>query len=187
MKTNLVSIIGKGLCIGALSAFLISCGDKQPSNPAGPVVDNGPAWINSNKEAKKVAESIAVGVASAKILDGDINYALNQASMQARVQIAQMVGTKVEQAIIEMSQADGKKVDGNTLQAARQKVEATLKQTEIVEKWVDKSQNPQILWVLVGMDKEAFETALKGGSQVLNIDANKAFQLKTTVEGMLRD
>ena len=43
-----------------------------------------------------------------------------------------------------------------------------------------------MLYVLAKMDKKAYDNALKGGAQVLNIDADKAKKLSDTVEEMLK-
>lgn len=183
MKTSVINLLGKALCAGVMVAFLISCGEKTQSlTPA----KDEPKWVNNIKEAKEKAGANAVAVGSAKVLDGNINYATNQATMQARIQIAQMVSTRVEQAIKSLEQSDGLKIAENSLQAAKQKVEQTLQRTEMVERWIDKTSNPNVLYVLVAMDKDAFDSAMKGGAQVLNIDSNKALQLSNTVEELLK-
>lgn len=181
MKNSFFSMICKGACVAGLSLFLVSCGgDKLTSN------SDEPAWVNSIKAAKEEANANIVAVGSAKLLDGNINYATNQATMQARIQIAQTINTKVEQAIKNMEQSDGLKISENSLQAAKQKVEANLQKTQMVTRWIDKKSNPQIVYALVSMDKDAYENALKGGAQVMNIDADKARKLSETVEEMLQ-
>lgn len=184
MKTNILALIGKGACVVALSLFLVSCGgDKSQKVTAN---SDEPAWVNDTQSAKDYAKTPVVAVGSAKILDGNMNYATNQAAMQARIIIAQTISTKVEQAIKQMEQSDDLKISSNSLQAAKQKVEATLKRSEIVVKWIDKKATPPMLYVLVGMDKDTYDQALKGGVQVLNIDADKARKLSETVEEMLK-
>ncbi|RDU65816.1 hypothetical protein CQA53_05855 [Helicobacter didelphidarum] len=184
MKTDVLKTAGKFVSVGVLAAFLVACGGDK----AQPLTSNKdePAWVNNMKAAKEAANSLIAAVGQAKLLDGNINYATNQATMQARIQIAQSVSAGVEQAIKDMAQSDGLKISENSLQAAKQKVEATLQKTEMVQRWVDKSTNPQTLYVLVSMDKEAYENAMKNTSQVLNIDADKAKKLSDTVEEMLK-
>lgn len=187
MKTNFIRItalFGKGVCAVALSLLLASCGGDKTQK----ITTNSsePAWVNNIQAAKDYAKTPAVAVGSAKILDGNINYATNQAAMQARVIIAQTISAKVEQAIKQMEQSDDLKISSNSLQAAKQKVEATLQKSEIVVRWTDKQTTPPTLYVLVGMDKDKYEQALKGGVQVLNIDADKAQKLSQTVEEMLK-
>ncbi len=183
-NVNAMSFLGKCVCACALSVFLVSCGGEKGQN----LTNNNdePAWVNSIPAAKDYAKSPVVGVGSAKIIDGNINYATNQATMQARIIIAQSVSTKVEQAIKDMSQSDGIKISENSLQAAKQKVEQTLQRTEMVVRWIDNKANPPMLYVLVSMDKEAYDNALRGASQVLNIDSKKAKELSDTVEEMLK-
>ncbi|MWV62194.1 hypothetical protein DCO58_05500 [Helicobacter saguini] len=183
MKTSVLSMVAKGLCVGVLATFLVSCGEKTQSLT--PNKDE-PKWVNNISEAKERAKSNAVAVGSAKVLDGNINFATNQATMQARIQIAQMISTKVEQAIKELAQSDGLKISENSIQAAKQKVEQTLQKTEMVERWIDKDSKPNVLYVLVGMDKDAFDNAMKGGAQVLNINSSQALELSNTVEALLK-
>lgn len=176
--------VGKGLCAFALSAFLVSCGGDKTQKIT--TNSNEPSWVNDTQAAKDYAKTPVVAVGSAKILDGNINYATNQAAMQARIIIAQTISAKVEQAIKQMEQSDDLKISSNSLQAAKQKVEATLQKSEIVVKWTDKQTTPPMLYVLVGMDKDTYDQALKGGAQVLNIDSDKAKQLSDTVDEMLK-
>lgn len=183
MKAKIWSIVGRGVSVIALSFLLVSCGDKTQQITGS---SDEPAWVNNVQAGKNKAQAMVVGVGSAKLLDNNINYATNQAMMKARIEIAQTISTRVEQAIKQMEQSDGLKISENSLQAAKQKVEATLQQTEMVERWVDKKSNPQMLYVLAKMDKEAYDNALKGGAQVLNIDADKAKKLSDTVEEMLK-
>ncbi|WP_233715878.1 LPP20 family lipoprotein [Helicobacter trogontum] len=187
MKTNIMSVVsiaGKSLCALTLTAFLVACGDDAKNK----ITTNSdePAWVNNIQAAKDYAKSPVVAVGSAKLLDGNLNYATNQATMQARVQIAQTISARVEQAIKEMAQSDGLKISENSLQAAKQKVEATLQKSEMVVRWTDKQTTPPTLYVLVSMDKDAYDQALKGGAQVLNINAEQAQRLSATVEEMLR-
>lgn len=184
MKTNVLALIAKGACVAALSLFLVSCGGDKAQK----ITTNSdePAWVNDTQAAKEYAKTQVAAVGSAKILDGNMNYATNQAAMQARIIIAQTISTKVEQAIKQMEQSDDLKISANSLQAAKQKVEATLQKSEIVVRWVDKKSTPNMLYVLVGMDKDAYDQAIKGGAQVLNIDADKARKLSESVEEMLK-
>ncbi len=184
MKNSFTSFVIKGFCVCALSAFLVSCGGDKNQNLTGN--SDEPAWINSVQAAKDYAKQTIVAVGSSKILDGNLNYATNQATMQARIQIAQSISAKVEQAIKDMAQSDGLKISENSLQAAKQKVEQNLQKTEMVVRWIDKKSNPQMLYVLVSMDKDTYDNALRGGAQVLNIDSNKARELSETVEAMLK-
>ncbi len=184
MKTNVIALVGKGACVLALSVFLASCGGNKSENIT--TNKDEPAWVNNVQAAKDYAKSPVVAVGSAKLLDGNLNYATNQATMQARIQIAQTISTKLEQAIKDMAQSDGLKISENSLQAAKQKVEATLQKSEMIVRWTDKTTTPPTLYVLVSMDKDMYEQALKGGAQVLNIDADKARKLSETVDEMLR-
>ena len=180
---KIVSVTSKGLCALALAAFLVACGgDKQGQVPSN---SNEPAWVTSMSAAKEKAGSVVVGIGSAKILDGNLNYAVNQAAMQARAEIAQQVSAKIQQAIESLEQNDGMKISANSQQVARQKVEADLKKTEIAEKWTDKQATPPMLYVLVKMDEKMFEQTLKGVGQVLNVDADQARKLSETVQELL--
>mgnify|MGYP003370939992 CR=1 FL=1 len=181
---KIVSVTSKSLCALALAAFLVACGGNKQSQVTSN--KNEPAWVNNIQAAKDEAKSQVVAVGSAKLLDGNLNYATNQATMQARIQIAQTISAKVEQAIKEMSQSDGLKLSENSLQAAKQKVEATLQKSEMVVRWTDKETTPPTLYVLVKMDKDAYDQALKGSAQILNINSEQAEKLSETVEEMLR-
>ncbi|WP_233707746.1 LPP20 family lipoprotein [Helicobacter aurati] len=182
-NNNILSYMNKAAFAAILGVFLLSCGDKSQS-----VTSNSdePKWVNSIAAGKEKANAMVVAVGSAKFLDGNIDYATNQATMNARIQIAQTVSVKVEQAIKDLAQSDGMKISENNLQAAKQKVELNLQQTQMVERWIDRKSNPQIIYVLVAMDKEAYEKALKGGEQVLNINADQARRLSHTVEELLQ-
>lgn len=184
MKTNMLSLIGKGVLAFSLSLFLASCGgdkaDRLTTN------SSEPTWVNDVRAAKDYAKTPVVGVGSAKLLDGNVNYATNQAAMQARIIIAQTINTKIEQAIKQMEQSDDLKISSNSLQAAKQKVEATLTKSEIIVRWTDKQTNPPTLYVLVGMDKDAYDQALKAGTQMFNIDEDKARKLAGIVDDMLQ-
>ncbi len=183
--TRFLSSVCKVAGIVTISALLVSCGSKTQKNADNVSSGGEPAWVNDIGEAKKETNSLVVAVGSAKILDGNINFATNQAALQARAQIAQTVSAKVEQVIKELNQSDGLKISEASLQATKQKVSANLQQTEIAKKWVDKKSNPQMLYVLVTMDKDAYDRALRAGTESLDIDSSKAKKLSDTVEELL--
>lgn len=182
--TQVTSSVSKGLCALTLAVFLAACGGNKENKLT--TNSSEPAWVNSVQAAKDYAKSPVVAVGSAKLLDGNLNYATNEAAMQARIQIAQTISAKVEQAIKGMAQSDGLKISENSLQAAKQKVEATLQKSEIVVRWTDKETTPPTLYILVKMDKDAYDQAIKGGAQLLNISAEQAEKLSETVDEMLR-
>ncbi|STQ86431.1 hypothetical protein LS73_004550 [Helicobacter muridarum] len=182
-KNEVLSYIKGAACAITLGVFLVSCGSKTQHLTSS---SDEPKWVNSIAAGKQKANAMVVAVGSAKFLDGNIDYATNQATMNARIQIAQTVSVKVEQAIKNLAQSDGMKISENSMQVAKQKVEANLQQTQMVERWIDKKSNPQTLYVLVAMDKEAYERALKGGGQVLNINEEQARKLHNMVDEMLQ-
>lgn len=184
MKTNVLGMVGKGVCIGVLATFLVSCGEKTQT-----LTNNKaePAWILKPEEGKKIAKGApVVGTGAANILNGNISYATNQASMQARAQIAQSISTNTRQ-VIESKYGDkaGTILAGGGQEATRQKVDATLQGTEIVEKWIDKTSNPNVLHVLVSIDKDSYENAKKAALQGYKLSPEESKQLSDSIDDLL--
>lgn len=183
-----LSSIGKFACAAAVALVIAACSSNKTGPTASKITGSPdePAWVNSVQAGKEQANAMVVAVGSAKLLDNNMSYATNKATMDARLQIAQTVSASVEQAIKNIAQEDGTRISENTLQAAKQKVAATLQQTQMVERWVDKSSNPPNLYVLVSMDKDSYDKALKEGGQVLKVDEDQLRRISDAVEDMLR-
>lgn len=175
--------IFKWVLISGIALVLISCAGKNEQITQNP---SEPAWVNNMSDAQKEANEIIVAVGSSKFIDGNVDYATNMSTMSARAQLAQSINAKLDQAIKQMQQQNGLSISEDNLIATKQSVTQNIQQTKLVTRWVDKKSDPQTMYVLVSMDKQAYQNALKNSLQPLGIDKNKAQELSDTVESMLK-
>lgn len=150
---------GKWVLLGSLAGALVIVGCGGPKSGVSKEnkayrkeTKGAPKWVvgdlNDVKKSDKNYSSVFLGRGQSEIVQGDVEYATDQATMKAKANLASKLASQMTKEQQEQKTRNGNAISVSSGRDISEKVSRELVATKTLATWVGKDR----VWVLVGLD-----------------------------------